>query len=290
MKQHHSILAAILILVLAAVACGFINKQPAVKIKAGALQGAEIRLPMPQASAAGIELELRFLAGKLNLRPGAVEALASGKATFNAVELQPKTEVTGSSYKVFQGDPANQGIPSIEGDIQNEWDLQLADRPMSLNINAGAYTGGFELGGLSLEKLTITEIGSDLKAAFSKPNRVKMSTFAFSTGGSNVELRGLGNANFEQMTFQSGAGNYTLSFDGELKRDATVKIDSGMSTVNIIVPKGINARVTFDGGLTAVQPDGPWQQNGNVYSLSGSGPTISVAVTMGAGTLNLKTE
>ncbi len=290
MKNHHAILAAILMLALAAVACGFINKQPAVKIKTGALQGAEIRLPMPEASTAGIELELRFIAGKLNLRPGAHEALAAGKATFNAVELQPKTEVVGSSYKVYQGDPANQGIPSIEGDIRNEWDLQLADRPMSLNINAGAYTGSFELGGLSLERLAITEVGSDLKAAFTQPNQVEMSAFEYSTGGSNVELKGLANANFETMTFQSGAGNYTLSFDGELKRDAAVKIGSGMSTVNIVMPKGVSAHVTFDGGLTSVKSDGPWQQNGNVYSLSGSGPTITITVTMGAGTLNLKAQ
>ncbi len=290
MNKHHAIPTAVVMLALAAVACGFINKEPAMKIKAGALQGAEIRLPMPEASASGINLELRFIAGKLNLGPGAVEGLAVGKATFNAVELQPKTEVTGSSYKVYQGDPANQGIPNIEGNIQNEWDLQLADRPMSLNINAGAYSGSFELGGLSLERLTITEIGSDLRAAFSQPNRVEMSTFEFSTGGSNVELKGLANANFEQMNFQSGAGTYTLSFDGKLKRDATVKLGSGMSTVNIVIPKGVNAQVTFDGGLTSVKPDGPWQQNGSTYSLSGTGPTISITVTMGAGTLNLKTE
>ena len=290
MIKHNRILAAALVLALMTLACGFGSTQPVVKIKAGSIQGAEIQLPLPEPSASGVELELRFIAGKLSLAPGAAEGLASGTATFNAVELQPKTEVTGSSYRLYQGDPADKRIPNIEGDIQNEWDLQLANRPMSLYIDAGPYTGSFELGGLSLEKLTIAEIGSDLKAAFSQPNQVEMSTFTFSTGGSNVELKGLANANFEQMTFQSGAGNYTLSFDGELKRDATVKIDSGMGTVNIIIPKGVNARVTFDGGLTSVKVDAPWQQNGNVYSLSGSGPTISVLVTMGAGTLNLKTQ
>ncbi len=290
MKKHQPGLAAILVLAMASVACGFIGTQPAVKIKTGAVQGAEIQLPMPEASATGVELKLRFIAGKLSLAPGATEGLASGRATFNAVELEPKTAVTGSSYTLYQGDPTGQAIPSIEGNILNEWTLQLADRPMSLNINAGPYTGSFELGALSLEKLTITEIGSQLKAAFSKPNQVEMSTFAFSTGGSDVQLKGLANANFEQMTFQSGAGNYTLSFDGDLKRDATVKIDSGMSTVNIIVPKGVNARVTFDGGLTSVEAKAPWQQNGSTYSLSGTGPTISITVTMGAGTLNLMAQ
>jgi len=92
------------------------------------------------------------------------------------------------------------------------------------------------------------------------------------------------------MTFTSGAGDYTLSFDGDLQRDASVTIDSGVGTVNIIIPEGVNAQVTFDGGLTTVNTNGKWEHNGNVYTLSGSGPTITITVKMGAGTLNLETE
>jgi hypothetical protein len=92
------------------------------------------------------------------------------------------------------------------------------------------------------------------------------------------------------MTFHSGAGDYTLSFDGDLQRDASVTIDSGVGTVNIIVPEGVNAHVTFDGSLTTVNTNGKWEQNGNVYTLSGSGPTLTITVKMGAGTLNLETE
>ncbi len=101
-------------------------------------------------------------------------------------------------------------------------------------------------------------------------------------------MKGLANANFTNMDLNSGAGDYTLSFDGELKRDASVNIESGASTVNIIVPKGTNAVLNFDGGLTAIQNDG-WNQNENTYKLVGSGPTLSIVVEMGIGTLNLRT-
>jgi hypothetical protein len=183
-----------------------------------------------------------------------------------------------------------EGIPSFEDDLVNEWDLQLADAPMSLSIQAGAYTGNFELGGLSLEKLAISEGGSDLTGTFSALNQVEMSSFTLSTGGSNMTLKGLANANFEQMNFKSGAGDYTLSFDGSLQRDANVTIDTGAATVNIIVPEGVNAQVTFDGGLSSVNADGGWVQDGEVYTLSGNGPTLTITVIMGMGTLNLKTE
>jgi hypothetical protein len=237
-----------------------------------------------------VELNLEFVAGELKLTPGSDGQLASGRAIFNATDFEPKVEASGSSYLLRTGDMKIEGIPVFTDDLQNEWDLQIANTPLSLNIQAGAYSGLFELGGLSLEKLAISEGGSDLTAAFSEPNRVEMSTFTFSTGGSSVDLKGLANANFEQMTFSSGAGECTLSFDGDLQRDASVKIDSGVGTLTVIVPEGVNAQVNFDGGLTTVNIDGGWVQNGSIYSLSGSGPILSIKVSMGAGTLNLKTE
>lgn len=117
-----------------------------------------------------------------------------------------------------------------------------------------------------------------------------MSSFTFSTGGSSMELKGLANANFERMNFSSGAGTYTLSFDGELQRDASVMIDTGASTVNIIVPEGVNARLTYEGGLSSVDAGAGWVKNGNIYTLSGSGPTITITTKIGVGILNLKTE
>ena len=284
------ILAAVLVLALVTTACSINIKLPVTKINTGPTQTVEIQVPMPAEPSTGVGLNLEFVAGELKLAPGASGYLASGTATFNAVDFEPKVEAAGSSYTLRSGDMKIEGIPNFKDDLKNEWDLQLANLPMSLTIQAGAYTGSFELGGLSLKKLAISEGGSDLTGSFSEPNHVEMSSFTFSTGGSKVKLKGLANANFEQMTFSSGAGDYILSFDGELQRDASVTIDSGLGTVNIIVPEGVNAQVTFEGGLTTINKAGGWGQNGDVYTLSGAGPIITITVKMGAGTLNLKTE
>ena len=288
------ILAAALVLALVIAACGANIKAPVTQIEIGPTQTIDIQVPMPEGPATGVELNLEFAAGELKLSPqaalGASRYLASGTATFNAIDLEPKVEVAGTSCTVNHGNLKIEGIPNFQKDLKNEWDLQLANTPMSLNIKAGAYTGNVELGGLSLEKLAISEAGSKANLAFSTPNPVEMSSFTYSTGGSTISLKGLANANFEQMTFTSGAGDYTLSFDGDLQRDARVMIDSGVSTVNIIVPAGGNAQVTFDGGLSSVKAEGGWVQNEDVYTLSGSGPALTIMVKMGVGTLNLKTE
>jgi hypothetical protein len=289
-RSHGCILAAAIALTLITTACGVNTKLPVTQIKTGPTQTVDIQVPMPEVPAAGVELNLEFLAGEMKLAPGASGYLASGTATFNAPEFEPKVETAESSYTLRQGDLKIEGIPNFQSDAKNEWDLQLANTPMSLNIKAGAYKGSVELGGLSLEKLAITEGGSDFKGAFSEPNNVKMSSFTYSTGASNTELKGLANANFEQMNLTSSAGNYTLSFDGNLQRNASVTIDASMCTMNILVPAGVNAQVTFDGSLSAVNPGGGWNQNSNTYTLTGSGPILTITVKLKAGTLNLKTE
>ena len=282
------ILAAVL-LALFVMACSCNLSLPVTRIKTGSIQGVDIQIPLPEDPSAGAELTLDFMGGELELAPGASGYLASGTATFNVAEFEPRVESAGSAYTLTTGDRKIEGLPVFKDDFKNEWDLQLANIPLRLNIKAGAYNGSFELGGLSLEKLAIMDGGADVTAKFSAPNNVDMSTFTYATGASDAELRGLANANFEQMSFTSGAGNYTLSFDGELQRDANVTVDSGLGAVTIIIPEGVNARLTLD-GLASVNTSGGWAQDDNTYTLSGSGPSISIKVKMGAGTLNLKTE
>ena len=77
-----------------------------------------------------------------------------------------------------------------------------------------------------------------------------MSLFKYSTGASNITLEGLANANCSQFIFRSGAGAYTLDFSGELTRDMMVTIESGVSSITIIVPEGTSAVLTTNGLLS----------------------------------------
>ena len=51
-----------------------------------------------------------------------------------------------------------------------------------------------------------------------------------------------------------------------------VTVDSGMSNVKIIVPKGVSARVLYDGGLSNVDLSGDWEKSGDDYLQEGTGP------------------
>ena len=158
---------------------------------------------------------------------------------------------------------------------------------MDLTIEAGAYKGDFEFGGLALNNLTVKDGAADVTMNFSEPNQTEMSVFQYETGASDVKMNGLANANFGLMDFSSGAGDYTLDFSGDLKRDASITISSGLSNVIIVVPEGVNAVITVDSGVSNINAGSSWEKNGNIYTQKGEGPTLTFVIEIGAGNVTI---
>ena len=283
-----SLLIVVLILALASMACNFTINLPERNVRTGPTVVDDITVEAP-AQGQSANLSLAFGAGKLNISPGAGDMLVSGTASFNVPEFKPEVSVTGSRVRIEQGEQLRV-IPNLGRNLVNEWDLQLGDSPMSLRINAGAYEGRYELGGLAIEDLEISDGAAESRVTFSEPNLVEMSSLRYTTGASSVTLEGLANANFEDMYFRSGAGTYTLEFSGDLQRDATVTIESGLGNVRIVLPEGVSGRVSFDGGLSNVDMDGEWGRSGNDYVQEGSGHQVTFLVKMGAGNLELRSR
>jgi hypothetical protein len=172
-------------------------------------------------------------------------------------------------------------------EMMNEWDLKLSDDPMELVIEAGAYDASYELGGLSLTDLSVTDGAADVQLSFSEPNKTEMSILRYESGASNIKMKGLANANFSLLAFKGGAGDYTLDFSGELQRDATVNIETGFSNIILVIPEGIHAVVTVESGVSNINAGPGWDQNGDRYTRDGDGHTLTIVVEMGAGNLTL---
>ena len=286
---NKKIILAIIALAMVSMACGITINLPVDQITTGPTKTEEINIVVPEADLA--DLRLTFGAGELILQPGAETALVSGTATYNVADFKPKIKVDEQQVRMETGNLDLHGFPDLNtNDIKNKWDLKLGDQPMQLKINAGAYQGEMELGGLMLKSLEVNDGAADVRLKFSEPNKTEMEVLRYITGASSVKLSGLANANFTSMIFRSGAGDYTLDFSGELQRDAVVTVESGFSQLVIIVPEGTSAKVIFKGGLTNVDMSGSWQKSGSAYVLGGDGPVITISMDMGAGNLALRTE
>jgi hypothetical protein len=290
MSQKLFLLIAILALVLASLGCNVTLNAPVEKISTGPLQTETIQIASPDAEL--VKVDLQFGAGDLTIAPGNGVDLISGVATYNVEEFKPVITVEDHRVSLETGNFEFSRIPDFRNynDLKNQWDLTLGNFPMDLSITAGAYKGEYELGGLSIQNLEISDGAADVNLRFSAANLVAMDSLRYTTGASNVKLYGLGYANFSSMIFRGGAGDYLLDFTGGLLRDGVVKIESGVSQVSVIVPEGVNAKVIFNGGLATVDTSGNWQKNGDQYVLNGSGPVLTINVDLGAGSLNLKTS
>jgi hypothetical protein len=273
----------ILILALVLTACDFNISLPVTQ-KVGPTITDQVSVPLPD-STQSVELSLKFGAGVLKLNPGSAE-LVSGTATYNLSDFKPTVTVATSTVRIEQGNWRLTGIPDFSN-IKNEWDLTLGSAPLALTIDAGAYKAEYELGGLALTNLTISDGAADAKLNFSSPNLADMSLLSYSTGASNVSLTGLCNANLASLEFDSGAGNYMLDFSGQFKRSGSVHIGTGVSNLTLVIPSGLPAQITLTGGLSNITHDSDWTQKGNVYSQPGTGPQLTISVEIGAGNLSI---
>ena len=275
------VLSAILVLALASMACGF-----SVSLPKQSQPGPEVKESITVAGKGSEEmrLSLTFGAGNLKLSPGAGSALVDGTAVYNFDQLKPEIVKDGNSVEIKHGDFQNLINPK---DVVNEWNLKLGSMPIDLTINAGAYNGTYELGGLSLTNLTVKDGAANVDLSFSEPNQTEMSVLRYETGASDVTLTGLANANFSTLMFNGGAGNYKLDFNGELTREGVVKIEAGAGDVQLVIPKDVNANVTVESALASVNHSSGWTQNGSEYTQGGEGPELTIIVKMAAGNLTI---
>jgi hypothetical protein len=285
--QYKPLVFILSILLLTSLACGVTINLPVSDVKTGPTVTEEIVVPENE-STEPVDLTIEFGAGELNIQPGAENALVTGTVSYNIVDFKPDVLVEGNQVTLKTGNLEIKGIPIINtGDFKNEWDLQLGNSPMNLSVSAGAYNGNIELGGLSLLSVRFTDGAAEVDVQFSELNQVEMDTLRYDTGASSVELRGLANTNAANVIFKGGAGEYRLDFSGDLQRDMDVTVDSGMSNVEIIVPRGVTARVLYDGGLSNVDLSGDWEKSGDDYYQEGTGPRLTINVNIGAGNLSL---
>ena len=276
------IILAILVLALASMACGFSIDLPE-RQKAGPDIEESITVADPKSDET--RLSISFGAGELTLAPGPQgENLVDGTAIYNVADLKPEIKKSGDSIELKQGD--FNGLPPFDN-MKNKWDLKLSDTPMELMIQAGAYEGNLELGGLALKNLTVRDGAANVELSFLEPNQTEMSLLRYETGASEVRLTGLANANFSTLTFSGGAGNYTLDFSGELQRDAVVTIESGLGNVCLIIPEDVDAVVTVESAAVNINHGSGWAQNGQKYVQKGSGATLTIIVQMAAGNLTI---
>ncbi len=124
------------------------------------------------------------------------------------------------------------------------WYLHFTDAiPISFNLELGAGKGDFDCSGLQVKNFILSTGASSVVLRFREPNKSLIENMKIETGLSKFVGESLGNANFRHFQFSGGVGSYTLDFAGELRHEADVKVEVGLGSVTILIPRDIGARV-----------------------------------------------
>ncbi len=248
---------------------------------------ATINVPVPPGQAA--QLTLHFGAAEhFQLAAGAT-ALIEGRVQYNDDQLQPRIMTSGSRVTIAQA-VRSTILPS--SDLGNAWDLKLSGAiPLQLTVEAGAYTGSYDLGGLRLRALTVTQGAAQTSYDFSAPNTEPMEQLSVTSGVSELRMAHLANANAATMRFALAAGSNTLDFGGSLLRNARVAITSGAGDLILRVPKTTPMRVNVTGALNDVQSSGFDHGDGPHYinaAWNDVRPHIEVSIDGAVGAIHLE--
>lgn len=275
------LIAVILILFMASLACSLQN----LRMETIDPQIVLISEPFPQDSQMA-ELVFKMTGGKFTITPDA-EGLVNGSIKYNVEPWQPEIIRRDNYFEIRQVNPFRvTGIPL--GDVENTWELALTNAlPLNLTIEGGASENLFDLSGVQLTRLKITQGASETTLRFDTPNPSVIEDLSFTTGASSAKLFGLGNANFRRMTMSCGAGDYTLDFAGTLLQDAQVDIKAGISNITIIIPAGMRAVVINRGTVSNVNSQGTWLLTDQTYTTLNEGHTLTINLDMSVGNVNL---
>jgi len=287
--------APLLVVALAAasLACSFNFDMPSIqRVDPGPLVTEDVQIERPDEPS--IQLILGFAAGELTIAPGDTVYLVEGTASYNVDQLAPQVERNGGQISLSNGEL--ESLDDLEFDLAldfgrntiNRWELILSAEPMSLEISGGAFAGQMDLGGLSLERLDLRHGAADVTVDFSTPNQVAMNELNVNAGAAALTLSNLGNARFEQMQFQGGAGDFSLGFEGQWQNDAQARIEVSFGQLTLIIPEALNVVLEVDQSMADVNLPPGFSRQGNRYTQSGQGPTLELLIEIGAGNLQIE--
>jgi hypothetical protein len=252
-------------------------------------QRTDIHIPFPDA--VDRHLRIRVGACRLKIARGAGEEWVSGSYDDPTGSIGCRVSQEGGAARITQ--EPRIASPQHWGRGVPEFNLTLGTAlPYMLTIETGASDSEFDLGGLPLTRLALKLGAGKNVTNFLEPNPQAMSVLDIDAGACNMELRGLANANFADLTLDGGAAAFICDFGGTLKRDAAAHLNTGMSTLEINVPATTAARIVSEPVLGRLDTsNGFVTRDGGYWTRAaeeGGTPVLTVHANVALGTLALR--
>ena len=197
-------------------------------------------------SSAPLNVDLSYGTGTMSLSPVAGPWLYDVHVTYTPGHASPRIaysptsntlDVHGSSGR---DDDINVDFDGHHSHSDDELHVGLG-RGVPLNV-ALKFGGGdvtAQLGGLSIQRLTLETGASNAQVSFDTPDPIPLSELDVKVGVAAFRALGLGNAHIQHIVVEAAAGFVDLDFGGRWTSDATLDLHATLGAVHIHVPSGV---------------------------------------------------
>jgi len=238
-----------------------------------------------------VNVEIDFGVGELKLGAGSGDLLLDADIEYSEDELRPEIvyQVQDSLGRLHL---KVEKAEHLRHPWRSRWDLRFTNRvPLTFDIGIGANKGDLDFTGLRVRDLEINAGASSTVITFGRPNPEMLERIEISAGAAKLRVKGLGNANFNRLDFQGGAGIYILDFRGELGHKASVDISIGIAQLTLLIPGSIGTKIRKDTPLTAFSIDGFEEELGYYVneSFGKTKGTLIINIKSGLGSINVET-
>ncbi|MGB8657990.1 MAG: toast rack family protein [Candidatus Zixiibacteriota bacterium] len=184
-------------------------------------------------------------AGTIDLERGRTGDLLDAEVEYDPEDTRVNVDYDriGDEGRVYlKSEAKRKGIHLDNED--NYWRLGFGDSiTISFEIDVGACDADFDFTGLKVDQLDMDLGASSVDVEFRKPNRERISEMKIDAGATKLKVSGLGNANFGNLAFDGGVGDFTLDFSGDFAHRAHADVEVGMGSLTILVPEDLGVRI-----------------------------------------------
>jgi len=210
-------------------------------------------------------VEVKYGAGELRIRPAASGTLYRMQLRYDEDAFEPVFEYQRGRIRLGL-ETTNRRLPvgdRSEGAMQ----LELArGLPMDLELDFGAVRADLDLGGLALTDLHLRTGASETQLSVSSPNPSRLRRAHMEVGAADFTARQLGNLNTADLSVSAGVGRVRLELTGDWRENATVEVQMGLGSLELVVPEGLGVRLVRETFLTSLDSEGLVKRGEAYYS------------------------
>jgi hypothetical protein len=212
-----------------------------------AVEMAQVEQSRPLGSESSLQADIGMDVGALEIQGDSSSSLYSLSLDYDKASYQPEISYDAAAGRlVFRLDSTHRGGIRTEPRA-NRLQLSLTESlPVKLKVNTGVGDARLSLSRLRINRLDVEGGVGGTKISSYEPSPVGCDEIRLRSGVGSLDAVGLGNLNFSRLDFEGGVGSANLDLSGAWKQDAEIRIQVGVGSVNLRVPRDIGVRLTAE--------------------------------------------